>query len=74
METKPCHRCGGNRVEPGSLGSFGLSFRPANTKFLTMKSNDVKVDANMCLDCGLIELVGDARKAQSLMGDHLKPH
>lgn len=67
-------RCGGSRLEPGTLGSFGLTFRPSNTKFLTMQTNDVSVAANMCVDCGLIEFVGDARKAQKLMGDHLKPH
>lgn len=74
MEEHRCHRCGGVRLEPGSLGSFGLTFRPSNTKFLTMQTNDVLVAANMCVDCGLIQLVGDSRKVQKLMGEPVKPH
>ncbi len=74
MKIAKCQRCDGERLEPGSLGSFGLTFRPANTKFLTLSTNDVGVQANMCLDCGLIQLVGDLRKAQTLSGSPQKPH
>lgn len=74
MDSPTCHRCGGTRLEPGSLGSFGLTFRPANTKFLTLRTNDVGVQANMCVDCGMIQLVGDVRKAQSLKGESQRPH
>ncbi len=74
MNQKVCIRCGSSKLESGSLGSFGLTFRPANTKFLTMKTNDVRVESNMCIDCGTIELVGDVRKAAPLVGDKAKPH
>ncbi|HYE62134.1 MAG TPA: hypothetical protein VD997_09065 [Phycisphaerales bacterium] len=73
-DTKKCIRCGGTRLEPGALGSFSLTFRPKNTPFLTMASNDVAVDANMCLDCGTVEFVGDVVKARKLMGERAKPH
>jgi ferredoxin-like protein FixX len=41
-------------------------FKPDNTKLLPLFGNKVEVRANICLDCGTIELVGDADKAQSL--------
>ncbi len=75
METPhTCTRCGGANLEPGTLGSFSLTFRPSNTNFLTLKTNDVTIKTNMCLDCGLIEFIGDLRKAQSLAGQREKPH
>jgi ferredoxin-like protein FixX len=69
-----CHRCGSARLEPGSLSPVSVTFRPANTRFLTLRTNDVDVQANMCLDCGLLQLVGDVRKAQLLAGESQKPH
>ncbi len=69
-----CHRCGSTKLEPGSLSPVSLTFRPANTKFWTMRTNDVKVLANMCLDCGLMQLVGDVKKAQTLAGEAQMPH
>jgi hypothetical protein len=63
-----CLRCGGERLEPGGLqGRGGLSFHPANCTFWTLTPN-VKVQAFLCLDCGNIELVGDVKKAEALVG------
>jgi predicted nucleic-acid-binding Zn-ribbon protein len=66
---KKCLRCGSANLEPGALQSTGqLYFRAENTKFFTFQTGDVIVRANICVDCGSIELVGDVRKAQSLVG------
>jgi hypothetical protein len=67
-ESRRCLRCGGERLEPGSLaGRVGLSFYPANSTFWTL-SPTVAIQAFLCLDCGNIELVGDVKKAESLVG------
>jgi predicted nucleic-acid-binding Zn-ribbon protein len=66
---KKCLRCGGTQLQPGRIQSTGrVWFKPANTKFFTLNTSDVEVRADICLDCGTIELVGDTHKAQSLTG------
>jgi hypothetical protein len=66
--SRRCLRCRGERVEPGGLAARGgLSFYPANSTFWTL-SPKVAIQAFLCLDCGNIELVGDVRKAESLVG------
>ena len=64
METKKCLRCGGARLEPGAIRS---SFQPTNALFWTLKTAEVQIEAFMCLDCGMIELVGDIKKAEALV-------
>jgi hypothetical protein len=55
-------------MEPGALRAPGwLSFCPANSTFWTL-SPTVAVQAFLCLDCGTIELVGDVKKAEALVG------
>ena len=67
MAEKKCLRCGGENLTPGKLQSTGkVCFIPENTKFLTLKTSDVKVGANLCLDCGFVELIGDIIKAKDL--------
>ena len=74
MDAKTCYRCGSSNLQPGAIQSSGkLHFRPANAKFWTFVTADVGVDANMCMDCGAIELVGDVKKAETVMGQ-AKPH
>ena len=71
---KKCPICDSIRLEPGSIQSTGrIYFRPENTKFLTLATNDVPLLANICLDCGHVMLVGDLRKANQLL-DKAKPH
>lgn len=72
MDAEPrsrrCLRCGGEKLEPGSLaGRGGLGFYPANSTFWTL-SPSVEVQAFLCLDCGSLELIGDVKKAESLVG------
>lgn len=45
-----------------------LSFRPQDSRFLTLQTGDVMTKALMCRDCGLIEIVGDAVKLRHLTG------
>ena len=66
---KTCLRCGGSNLEPGVIQSTGrIHFRATNTKIMTFKTSDISIDANICLDCGTLDLVGDVKKAQSLTG------
>ena len=69
MPPKPCLRCASTDLEPGGIQATGtLKFRPANTPFLKLTTADVSVAANMCRQCGTIEIVGDVRKLQKLLG------
>lgn len=66
--SRRCLRCSGERMEPGGLHTVGgLSFRPANSTFWTLQPN-VALQAFLCLDCGNVELVGDVKKAEALVG------
>ena len=66
---KTCLRCGGKSLEPGVIQSTGkIHFRATNTKIMTFQTSDVGIHANICLDCGTLDLVGDFKKAQSLTG------
>ena len=68
MEPKKCLRCGGTDLEPGWVQSSGkIYFRPDNTKFMTLRTADVEVNGNFCLDCGTVELVGDTEKCRKLI-------
>ena len=67
-EEKKCLMCGGANLKPGSIQSSGkVGFRAKDTKFLTTKTGDITVTANICVDCGYIELIGDRDKASSLI-------
>jgi len=52
---------------PGALyAAVRLSFRPQDSKFMTLQTGDVMTKALMCRDCGSIEIVGDVRKLRRL--------
>ena len=42
------------------------SFRPADSKFLTLETGDVMTKATMCRSCGVIEIIGDVNKLRRL--------
>jgi hypothetical protein len=64
---RPCTRCGGEMNGSGALYSaVRLSFRPQESKFMTLQTGDVMTKAVMCRDCGLIEIVGDVNKLRRL--------
>jgi hypothetical protein len=66
-----CARCGGEMVAGGALYSpVRMTFRPSDSKFLTLQTGDVMTKAMMCRDCGVIEVIGDVHKLKRLLGEH----
>ena len=71
---RKCPSCSSTNLEPGSVQSTGrVHFRPENTKFFTLGTNEVAVAANVCMECGNVMLVADLRKAAKLL-DKAKAH
>jgi hypothetical protein len=67
MEPSRKCRCGGEMNGAGALYSaVRLSFRPQESKFMTLQTGDVMTKAVMCRDCGLIEILGDVNKLRRL--------
>jgi ribosomal protein S27AE len=65
-----CGRCGNDLVAAGALYSpVRLSFRPSDSKFLTLQTGDVMTKAMMCRACGVIEIVGDVMKLKRLSAE-----
>jgi hypothetical protein len=62
-----CYRCGGETTSVGALFSaVRTSFRPMDSKFLTLETGDVMTKATMCRSCGVIEIIGDVNKLRRL--------
>jgi predicted nucleic-acid-binding Zn-ribbon protein len=62
-----CLNCGGTEMASGSLHSTGRThFRPSDAKFLKLKTANIELLANMCLNCGSVNLVGDVEKAKQV--------
>jgi hypothetical protein len=54
----------------GSLiSAVRTSFRPQDTKFLTLETGDVMTKAMMCRGCGVIEIIGDVNKLKRLTSE-----
>jgi predicted nucleic-acid-binding Zn-ribbon protein len=65
-EKTECLRCGSTNLVPADLESTGKIYsRPKEAKILTFLMTGVLVDAVLCLDCGHMELVVDAKKARA---------
>jgi hypothetical protein len=65
-----CYRCGGEVMAIGSLiSAVRTSFRPQDTKFLTLETGDVMTKAMMCRGCGIIEIIGDVNKLKRLTSE-----
>jgi hypothetical protein len=66
---KKCSSCGSTRLEAGTLQTTGrVHFRPKNTKFLTLGTGDVPIQAHLCMECGVMLLIGNLTKASKLLG------
>jgi hypothetical protein len=66
--SRRCLRCRGERMEPGGMvAPGGLSFYPANCTFWTLQPK-VAIQAFLCMDCGTVELVGDVKRVEALVG------
>ena len=65
-----CYRCGGEMFSMGALFSgIRTSFRPQESKFLTLETGDVMTKATMCRGCGVVEIVGDVNKLKRLTSE-----
>jgi hypothetical protein len=65
-----CSRCGSEVFAPGSLiSAVRTSFRPQDSKFLTLETGDVMTKATMCRGCGVIEIIGDVNKLKRLTSE-----
>jgi hypothetical protein len=65
-----CNRCGGETLSMGALFSgLRTSFRPQESKFLTLETGDVMTKATMCRGCGVVEIVGDVNKLKRLTSE-----
>ena len=70
MAADKCYKCGGDLFALGSLlSAVRTSFRPQETKFLTLETGDVMTKALMCRSCGLIEIIGDVNKLRRLTSE-----
>jgi hypothetical protein len=57
-------------VATGALYSaVRTSFRPQDSRFLTLQTGDVMTKATMCRDCGVIEILGDVNKLRRLISE-----
>ncbi len=66
-DEKKCLRCGSSNLSPSELQSTGKIYsRPRDAKLVTVLTTGVPVSANICLDCGHVELVVNADKAKSI--------
>ena len=64
-----CRHCGGEMATGALQSAVRVSFRPADSRFLTLQTGDVMTKASMCHDCGTIEIVGDVAKLRRLLGE-----
>jgi len=67
-EENKCLKCGGTNLKPSKLESTGKIYaRPDDAKFETVLTTGALVNANICLDCGHVELVVNADQAKSMV-------
>jgi hypothetical protein len=67
--TRMCSHCGGEMSAAGALYSaLRLTFRPDDSRFMTLETGEVMTKGMMCRDCGLIEIIGDVSKLRRLTG------
>jgi hypothetical protein len=54
-------------MQAGSLHSTGKThFRPSDARFLKLKTANIELLANMCMNCGSVNLIGDTEKAKKV--------
>jgi hypothetical protein len=65
-----CARCGGESFAAGAMiSAVRTSFRPQESKFLTLETGDVMTKAMMCRSCGVIEIIVDVNKLRRLSSE-----
>ena len=67
-EENKCLRCGGSNLKASDIQSTGKIYaRPKDAKLVAFLTTGVPVSAMVCFDCGHLELVVEADKAQSIV-------
>jgi len=71
MSRSKCSRCGGE-MAPGALKQPGnttgnVRFQLDDAPIFSWRSFNIEVSANLCLDCGFIELWGDREMARRVL-------
>jgi hypothetical protein len=69
--THKCNKCAGTNLKRGKLlvrSAMGgdVEFMPDKAKMLTLQNISANITATMCLDCGLVELIGDTKQAKAI--------
>jgi hypothetical protein len=65
-----CYRCNRDMMILGALHSpVRTTFRPQDSKFLTLETGDVMTKAAMCRNCGAVEIIGDVNKLRRLTSE-----
>ena len=63
-----CLKCGGTNVSPGKLQSTGKIYaRPDNAKLDTIFTTGALVNANICFDCGSVEMFVEPDKIKLMV-------
>lgn len=58
-----CLKCGSTNIKPGALQSTGKIYaRPNHAKLDTLFTTGALVNANICFDCGHVEMVVEPEK------------
>ena len=58
-----CLKCGGTNVKPGAIQSTGKIYAcPNDAKLSTVFTSGTLVNANICFDCGHVEMVVEPEK------------
>jgi hypothetical protein len=50
------------------FSALRITFRPDDSRFMTLETGEVMTKGMMCRDCGLIEIIGDVAKLRRLTG------
>ena len=69
MNRNQCLRCGGELADGALYSAVRASFRPQESKFMTLETGDVMTRALMCRQCCAIEIIGDVTKLRRLISD-----
>ncbi len=62
-EPKKCIKCGSTEIVPGGMNTLGgMSFVPENEKHSPGRIGRINLSADMCLDCGFVEISGKVNR------------
>ena len=67
MQNLKCSQCGSSKLETGKISSAIAqpTFQPDKYKLLAVNV-DITLKPFMCLDCGVVVMVGDVKKLRKI--------